>query len=79
MKKLLLFLSLCSFTTFGQQRVFQRDKFDTEILTIKTAKVKYPTAANSRTIERTNNVKRFEVDEKRINNDFMRKARLWQI
>jgi len=74
MKKLLFILSLCSFTTFGQQRVFERDKFDTEILTIVTAKVKYPTAANSRTIERTNNVKRFEVDEKRINNDFMREA-----
>lgn len=74
MKKLLFILSLCSFTTFGQQKVFQRDKFDTEILTIITAKAKYPIAKNSRTIERSNDVKRFEIDEKRINNDFMREA-----
>lgn len=74
MKKLLFTLSFCSFTSFGQQKVYQRDKFDTEILTIITAKVKYPTATNSRTIERTNNAKRFEVDEKRINSDFMREA-----
>ena len=74
MKKLLFILSVCSFSSFGQQKVFQRDKFDTEILTNKTAKVKYPTASNSRTIERSNNVIRFDVDEKRINNDFMREA-----
>ncbi len=72
MKKLLLFLlSFCTFISFGQQKVFHRDKFDTEILSKKDAEISYP---DLRITHRKKGSIAFEIDEKKVNNDFMRFA-----
>lgn len=72
MKKLLLFLlPFLSVAAFGQQKVYHRDKFDTEILPKKDAETKYP---DLRTISKIKGIVGSQIDEKKINNDFMRAA-----
>ncbi len=72
MKKLLLFfLTFLSSTLFAQQKVYHRDKFDTEILSKKDADTKYP---DLRVAHRKKGSIAFEIDEKKVNNDFMRFA-----
>ena len=51
MNKLLLLLILGSIETFGQQRVYQRDKFEKEILSKTLAEKQYPSATRSKDFE----------------------------
>ncbi len=72
MKKLFLFLlPFYTIISFGQPKVFHRDKFDTEILTKKDAETKYP---DLRVTNQKKGSVGFQIDEKKINNDFMRAA-----
>ncbi|MFN3487534.1 MAG: hypothetical protein ACK4YV_00290 [Emticicia sp.] len=65
MKKTLLFLlPFVSVMAFGQQKVYHRDKFDTEILPKKDAKTKYP---DLREINNRKESIGFQIDEKKIN------------
>ena len=72
MNKLLLLLILGSIETFGQQRVYQRDKFEKEILSKTLAEKQYPSATRSK--DKNNEIQNLALDEQKINNDFMKAA-----
>lgn len=74
MKNLLFLLIFTSISSFGQQKVYQRDKFDTEILSKALAEKKYPRLSGIRTTVESKETKNFEVDERKINHDFMKMA-----
>jgi Leucine-rich repeat (LRR) protein len=74
MKNLLFIFSLCSFVSFGQQKVFQRDVFDANHKTEKVGIALYPNLAllNSKT---KTGVSLSDVDTRKLSYDFLKFCR----
>lgn len=75
MEKLLFFLILYSISTYGQQKVYDRNIFESKVLSAEKSEVNYPSLNRIKINEINSSFKNTDYEQRKINYDFTEFAR----